>query len=452
MGLLAIEVNDARILVAQAGRVLGHSPGLALAAHDGLLLGIEARERAFIAPLELYSHFWERLSLSPLHRAAPGATNEADLVHAHLGRLWRDLGPEAEAVLLALPAAYSPAQIELLLGIARELGIPVRGIVDSGLAASTEALTDRGGLHLELHLHRAVLTRLVSREGVLRADAVQVVPGAGLLSCHRAMVTLIGHCFVRRTRFDPLHTGEGEQALHEQLPSLLERLGSSHSAVEVRLELGGQRHATELSPGSLEEALEGFWSTLRGAVAPFLELEPDLPIALGDQFRDLPGLAQGLGTEAGPRVRTLPAGAAALGALRYAEALRSSAEQLALVRQLRPAPTVPVDASEGGDSLRPTHLLFRGIAYPVGHAPLTLGRGEESTGAGIPLPNDAPGLSRRHCTIRITERGMVLEDHSSYGTFLNGRRVRDSAVVSLGDHITLGGAGVELVAIAVETP
>jgi pSer/pThr/pTyr-binding forkhead associated (FHA) protein len=43
-----------------------------------------------------------------------------------------------------------------------------------------------------------------------------------------------------------------------------------------------------------------------------------------------------------------------------------------------------------------------------------------------------------------------LEDHSRYGTFLNGHRIDGSAVLQVGDSVRLGSPGHELELIAKE--
>jgi pSer/pThr/pTyr-binding forkhead associated (FHA) protein len=60
-----------------------------------------------------------------------------------------------------------------------------------------------------------------------------------------------------------------------------------------------------------------------------------------------------------------------------------------------------------------------------------------------------PGLSRRHCSLFRSGGSVMVEDHSSYGTYLNGRRVEGRAAASIGDRLRLGSPGVELMLIAV---
>ena len=59
------------------------------------------------------------------------------------------------------------------------------------------------------------------------------------------------------------------------------------------------------------------------------------------------------------------------------------------------------------------------------------------------------GVSRRHCSIYRNGAGVVVEDHSSYGTFVNGARVQGQASLAAGDRVRLGTPGEELLLITV---
>jgi pSer/pThr/pTyr-binding forkhead associated (FHA) protein len=64
------------------------------------------------------------------------------------------------------------------------------------------------------------------------------------------------------------------------------------------------------------------------------------------------------------------------------------------------------------------------------------------------LLGETAGISRAHC--RVFEDGgvVVLEDLSTWGTFVNGERVGGRAVVEAGDRIRLGSPGIELLLVA----
>jgi pSer/pThr/pTyr-binding forkhead associated (FHA) protein len=67
----------------------------------------------------------------------------------------------------------------------------------------------------------------------------------------------------------------------------------------------------------------------------------------------------------------------------------------------------------------------------------------------IALPEGLAGVSRRHCTFVHDGDELVLIDHSTFGTFVNGERVHERVRVHAGDRVRLGEPGVELALIAV---
>ncbi|KRE39013.1 hypothetical protein ASG73_01200 [Janibacter sp. Soil728] len=82
-------------------------------------------------------------------------------------------------------------------------------------------------------------------------------------------------------------------------------------------------------------------------------------------------------------------------------------------------------------------LEVDGERYPLIAAMTVLGRDES---ADVVL--DDPGISRRHCEVRVTHDGPRLVSHlrdlrSTNGTFLNGERT-DAAPLTEGDRITVG--------------
>ena len=68
----------------------------------------------------------------------------------------------------------------------------------------------------------------------------------------------------------------------------------------------------------------------------------------------------------------------------------------------------------------------------------------------IELAGPTAGVSRAHCSIFVSEGRVVVEDHSTYGSFLNGERVDGTATLEAGDRLRLGSPGIELQLIAVE--
>ena len=103
---------------------------------------------------------------------------------------------------------------------------------------------------------------------------------------------------------------------------------------------------------------------------------------------------------------------------------------------LSPKPTPP--------PLRPTHLLFQGRAWRISDAPLVIGWSIEDRRRALVLPSSSPGVSRSHCTVVRRNGAVMIEDHSTYGSYVNEERVAGRTALTVGDRLRLGSPGVTL--------
>jgi hypothetical protein len=97
----------------------------------------------------------------------------------------------------------------------------------------------------------------------------------------------------------------------------------------------------------------------------------------------------------------------------------------------------------------PSHVLWEGRAYPLHPDNLVVGREPTNNPRYITLQDGLAGVSRRHCTFVHEGDELVLLDHSTFGTFVNGERVQERVRIYAGDRVRLGEPGVELTLIAV---
>ncbi len=95
-----------------------------------------------------------------------------------------------------------------------------------------------------------------------------------------------------------------------------------------------------------------------------------------------------------------------------------------------------------------THILYGGESMRFPEGGLSIGTEEDSNSPHITLPRAAAGVSRRHCSLRREDDRTVLIDHSRYGTWVNGARVRERAGVRPGDRVRVGTPGVEFTLIS----
>ena len=85
---LAIEINDAGLVVADAGEVLAVEPGFALVVREGVVTGSDARAQARLYPRRVSNRYWSDLSLEPASAGGDVDKNAAELAFAQLSGLW----------------------------------------------------------------------------------------------------------------------------------------------------------------------------------------------------------------------------------------------------------------------------------------------------------------------------------------------------------------------------
>lgn len=447
-----IELNDAGIAVHSEDAALVESPGYAIAGDDALVLGEAARGRARVQPLQAYDRFWDELSLEPLPRPAVRVHSVADLAYAHLEQVWREAGARGEPALVVVPGTFSRQQLGLVLGIAREIGIELTGFIDAAVAACAEPRPGRALLHLDATLHRAVLTRLTQGARLSRAS-VEASERAGCAAVEAAWVRAIAAVFVRDTRFDALHHGETEQALYDNLPRWVAAAQSAGST-NVELRFGDKEYAITLQRELLLEAAQPVYAALRELVAAATRPGEPLTLAVSARIAAWPGAVEALGQLPSCEVVTLDARAAAQGAFALAEHVAPPAggETLSFVTHVPwrvPAAAAPVRTDATG-ALLPTHVLYQARAHAISSEPLVVGADIPAGARGFNLAGSLQGVSRRHCSFYRNGSGVVLEDHSTYGTFLNGVRIEGRVAVAAGDRVRVGTPGEELQLITVE--
>lgn len=446
MGLLAIELNDAGIVVAKNQELLPASPGYALLDRKQLIVGADAHRRAHLKPGLINNDFWRRLSQETLPQPSPWAQTYADLAYAHLAQIWEATKTGTNGVLFAVPGSFDKAQLGLLLGIAKALSIPVVGMVDAAVAAVETRSASGRLLHLEIQLHQTVLTILETE--TQERTAVEVLPKLGIVSAYESWAKLIADQFVRTTRFDPFHRGSTEQALYDELPAWLHRLSTQPEAV-LEMQASDSVYSTTLKRDQLVLAAQDRYDGIVQRVSA--QTQSDTVLQVSDRLAALPGLLARLRSVRECQVLSLKPGAAALGTLRHAEHIRWPGQSIVLVTRLpRPGDLAPSSGSQdrpGPARRRPTHVVYQGLAYPIGEAPLKIGCGLGPQDSGISVAGT--GVSPLHCAITLRGHKVLVEDYSSDGTFVNGEKIEVCAVLWSGDQVTFGplGEGLQLVAV-----
>ena len=449
MGLLAAHVNDAEIIVVNDEKILYREPGFALLEDDHLITGAEAYASASLKPRRIQNHFWSELQTEPLPDRRFHHLSAADLVSRQLEQIWQRVSGDGDRLALAIPPYMSNANLGLLLGIASELNIPIVAMADAAVCATRRHYEHAVPVHIDLGLHRSMLTRLL-QEGQVQVDRSEIIDGSGLLLLHENWLKVIAEAFVQQSRFDPLHTAETEQALRNSMPGWLVQ-ASSGPTVPLELEYRGISHQAEVESLELVAAAAPVYQSIVSSLRALFKAEETPAIQLSDRAARMPGLADTLKTRVGGEVFLLEPGATARGLINRCQTeLKSGGVTLTRHMPWDQSPVIVESDSSGGNGGQPTHILFGHNAFSLRGEPLVLGSHVDPSERYLDLQQQMPGVSRRHCVVSPDNGQFVLTDFSRYGTFLNGHRIDGSAVLQTGDLVRIGTPGFELRLISAE--
>ena len=449
MSLLAFHLNDAAISIHDADRVQYREPGFALLEDEGLTTGNDAFSQARLKPRFIHNHYWSELRTEPLSDRRFQHLSAADIVSRQLEQMWQRV--TGDAVVVAVPAYMETASLGLFLGIAAELEIPVAGMVDAAVAATRREYQGAVPVHVDLGLHSAILTRL-SQAGHVQVDRAEIIDDCGVIALYDAWIRQIAEAFVQQSRFDPLHTAETEQMLQDRLKDWLIAAAAGET-VQMDIEYRGIDHRAEMESLELVATAAPVYHRIVSNLRALYRADETPALQLSDRAARMPGLADILTARVGGELYVQEPGATARGLLARCGDMRPGQGAVSLVRKL-PWDQAPVAAPADNaprHSGQPTHALFNDRAYAIDGEPLVLGTQTGGATRSIELQQDMPGVSRQHCALQQENGQCIIRDYSRYGTFLNGHRIEDSAVLQVGDLVRLGTPGYELRLITTET-
>ena len=242
MRMIGLELSDAGIIAVgdTPERLLEidgaekESPGFALPEKNQLAVGKAAEKKAHVFPRLVTSHFWDQLNTEPLDHPGPYTQqNHAEIAYSHMAQIWKQVKAHGDEIIVAVPGFYDRDQLGILLGIAKELGLPINGFVPMALAASDSPCPQKTLFYLDMHLHRTEIILLNQGKHLTCEDSI-IIAEKGLAHLYREWVETIAAEFVRSTRFDPLHQARSEQELFDRLPAALKQL-HNHSSVDFEM-------------------------------------------------------------------------------------------------------------------------------------------------------------------------------------------------------------------------
>lgn len=450
----AIQLHDRAVAFARGGEILSVAPSAVWDGSTDELAGTNAWNALRRHPTATSTRHLDTL----LSKSTAPDRAIALVAAEWVRRLAAQAPTSDERVWFAAPARASEHGLAALLAIARNLSLPIDGFVDAAVACVAALNPERDAIVLEIGLHHAAAT-YTDRDGsqIRRRRAVLTERG-GLLAFYQGWLELVSTTMVKRTRFDPLHDAATEQQLFDSLATWA-RQAATEGSTNAILTKGAERFEVSLTRDQFAQAgqavhreLLRLLHELRPAGAPLVLVVPEL-------VAHLPGLREQLEQFVDCELLTIPDGLAAAAVSRLDLPVRGGAEAVRLLRRLPVSSQAqegvagPVSrdtlGSQRNRSAPPSHLLLDGQVYALhGSEPLGVGRAAGGVRT-LNLPDGLAGVSRRHCTFTQDGSEVMLLDHSSFGTFVNGERVAERVRLRAGDRVRLGDPGVELALISV---
>lgn len=438
MAAYVLDMNDSELRIARIGGeahdVVAQSMGFALIEDRVIRFGQAALQLFRLHPRQVNNQFWNRLSTDPLPSRGPNTANHADLVYRHFQELVRDGAITGDdEFVIATPGTTTNEQLGLLLGIAAETGVTVSGLVDAALVASIVHPAPKRLLHVDVSLHRAVVTELTRTDGLAR-QRVDEIAELGLTNLLDAWVNVIADRFVRDARFDPLSIASTDQQVYNQLYAWLQDPARPRD-FSIDIDHRGALRHTEMNIETLIDRVTPRYRMLdRHAEAA--------TVFLSHRAARLPGLTEHLAPRAA-RVVLLDRMDLFRGVAAHQSLIRSDPQSLRLITRLPVLPVMglerdvlPSPTTLRRDPERPTHVLFGSDAVAIGQH-LVLGRD------GFPeLPGDFPSEAVQ---IVVNTNAMQLKLQDGTQVTLDGVATHSGATLAKGAVLEVAGARFQLI-------
>jgi len=424
-----------------------------LLANDSLAVETSARDPRFgrtaLAaargrPDEVSLGHWRELG-----RNETAARNVALEMYAHLRAL--GVSERIEAVV-AVPADLDANALTALRGAMSAAGVDARDFLDSATLTAAAVVDRSHYVVLDAGWRSGVATRVAGGAECVFEEAF-VSERANLLDVYDLWLTAVAASMVKNTRFDPLLNLEVEQRLFADLPAFVAR-AATEGKTEAVVETEGSRFSVLLEAQVFADSAQAFYRELARLTRSARIAGQGAALVLPAESRRWPGFLPRLLELEQDGLVIVPAGIAAVAAslqtaeLPEAPRLRRHIARLADHGLSSGIEYVSAASTSPARALPVTHILFGGdsIRFPEGG--LSIGTEEVSNAPHITLPRAAAGVSRRHCSLRREGERTVLVDHSRFGTWINGARVRERAAVRPGDRVRVGTPGVEFTLIS----
>jgi hypothetical protein len=302
-------------------------------------------------------------------------------------------------------------------------------------------------LHVDATNHCVLITELLVDKGLHRGEVVRI-DNIGLLDFTARWASTLGDTFVKQTRFDPFHSAQAEQFLYDQIPRVIASWRAGEEQVSVSNE--DAQHTARVETSDLSAAVAGLYQPMVNAIHTQTETNSVTTVILSHRLAHLPGFEASVADHERVRVVTLDEHAVTRAILQHTEYFESPEGQFALVKSKpwQETPSVVPDAephpNNGSARNVATHVLIGDALYPLGEDPFVIGTAPTSAHNSFQVTGIVKGVSRQHCSLARRAGQVILDDMSTYGTKVNGKRATSLQPLRVGDRVTLGNPGIEV--------
>ncbi len=464
MSLHVLEFNDVGLRLSNGDGLVLNSPGYANIRAKEIEFGENAHRQSKLNPLSSFNQFWHKLSLDPFAKPIGHFRHNADIAFSHL----QDIANNAELkgdIVLALPSSFSREQMAILLGLMKQSPMRPVGIVDAALLASIDNAPSKSVIHIDLHLHQVVLSKLQYVGNALKREDVILVPGAGWVNISDNLMQLFTSAFIQQCRFNPQHNAQSEQLLLDSLPLWLAEeqeniltddvdAQEKRRSLEFKLNHNNMVHQASLPRTSLHSRLQPFYHKIQQQLAQ-LDVDGKSELLVSDRLRHLPGFNTAFSLAAdgsSRRITQLDGHAVSNACLRYQEQIVGVPEALHFVNQLSPgrASVQHAPVASSANHLSPTHVLVKHLARSLGDGVL------------ICVASDTQDLlqfipqARREDMNGMTIVGEIIRDATGFildnntQVQLNGKTAIDRRPLHVGDRLSIAGMNQSIELIHVQ--
>jgi hypothetical protein len=442
--MYGIHFDHHTLSIARDGQLLASEPLAVETGAGELRAGEAALAAARGRPDEVSLNHWREIGKNE--------TAARDVAREMLTRLRALQIAERIDAVIAVPPDMEPPALNALRGALHAAGVDARDFVDSA-ALTAAAVTERAHyVVLESGWRSATATR-VSGAAESALEEAFVSERANLLDVYDLWLVAVAAAMVKNTRFDPLLSLEFEQRLFASLPQVAARAAVEGRA-EAALEDGASRFAVDVDAQMFADAAQSFYRELARLARSARIAGQSAGLVLPAESRRWPGFLTRLLEQEQDGLVILPPGLAAVAAsVQVADPAVAPRLRRRVARITDSAVAAGIEyvssvTASPGRALPVTHILFGGDSMRFPESGLSIGTEEVSNTPHITLPRAAAGVSRRHCSLRREGEATVLIDHSRFGTWINGARVRERSTVRPGDRVRVGTPGVEFTLIS----